>query len=92
MRHKNLSIALNKTHASRESSSLKNFICKGKYSQTERVKNAINRFKKQKLRCGPLALAALQFYCVDNGYKMQTSFKTLVSKNTATWQFHQTSG
>ena len=46
MRHKNLSIALNKIHASRESSSLKNFICKGKYSQTERVKNAINRFKK----------------------------------------------
>ena len=46
MRHKNLSIALNKTHASRESSSLKNFIYKGKYSQTERVKNAINRFKK----------------------------------------------
>ena len=34
---------------------------------------------------GPLVLAALKCYFGDNEHKMQTYFKTLVSKNAATW-------
>ena len=41
---------------------------------------------------GPLVLAALKCYFGDNEHKMQTYFKTLVSKNAATWRLHQTSG
>ena len=34
---------------------------------------------------GPLVLAGLKCCCGDNGHKMQTFFKRLVSKNAATW-------
>ena len=43
------------------------------------------KFKKQNIYSGPLVLAALKGFCGDNGHKMQTSFKTLVLKNLATW-------
>ena len=56
-------------------------------------RNAVNKFKKWNIYFGPLVLAAWKCYCGDNGMinKMLTSFKTLVSKNTATWPLHQTS-
>ena len=50
------------------------------------------KFEKWKIDFGPLVLAALKCYFGDNRQKMQTSFKTLVSKNAATWRLHQTSG
>ena len=68
------------------------------HKMKECKKNAINKyffsrkFKAWKIQFGPLLLAALKCYCWDNGHKMQTSFKTLVWKNTATWRLHQTSG
>ena len=34
--------------------------------------------------------SALQCYCGDGRYKIQTSIKILVSKNAATWRLHQT--
>ena len=49
------------------------------------------KFKTWKIHFAPLVLAALKCCCADNGHKMQTSFKTLVSKNAATWRLHQTS-
>ena len=57
-------------------------------------RNAINKFfsiklKKWKIYFGPLVLAALkgriEALLGDNGHKMQTCFKTLLSKNAATW-------
>ena len=39
-----------------------------------------------------LVLPVLQYYCGDNGYKIRAYFKTLVSKNTATWRLYQTTG
>ena len=62
---KNLSIALNKKHASKEL--LRFWILKNAFIKKdiehleadERVKNAIKRFKYEKLCCGPLMLAAL---------------------------------
>ena len=50
------------------------------------------KFKTWKIHFGPLVLAALKCYCGDDGHNMQTSFKTFVSKNAATWRLHQTSG
>ena len=86
-RHKNLIAVLNRKHPSTELLRFKNFIHKEKceYSQNEYCKrNTINKknfsrkFKKCKIYFGPLVLAALKGYCGDNGYKMQTSFKTFV--------------
>ena len=37
-------------------------------------------------------LSAAKCYRGDNGHKMETFFKTLVSKNAATWRLHQISG
>ena len=48
------------------------------------------KFKKCKIYFGPLVLAALKCYFGDNGHSMQTCFKTLVSKNAATWRLHET--
>ena len=42
------------------------------------------KFKKCKIHFVPLVLAALKCYCGDNRHKMQTTFKTLVSKNAST--------
>ena len=50
------------------------------------------KFEKWKIYFEQLVLAALNCYFGDNGHKMQTSFKTLVSKNAATWRLYQTSG
>ena len=50
------------------------------------------KFEKWKIYFGPLVLTALKYYFGDNGHKMETSFKTLVSKNAATWRVYQTSG
>ena len=41
---------------------------------------------------GPLVLVVSWFYWGDNGYEMQTSFKTLASENAAIWVFYKTSG
>ena len=46
--------------------------------ETPSTKNFSRKFKKCKIYFGPLVLAALKGYCGDNGYKMQTSFKTFV--------------
>ena len=48
--------------------------------------------KRWKIYFGPLVLAALKCYCGDNGHKMQTNLKALVSKNAATWRLRQTFG
>ena len=101
-RHKNFITALNIKHASKELLSFKNFIYKEKceYSKMKECKrSSINKyFFRGNLRSGRflldlyLVLAALKCYFGDNGHKMQISFKTLVSKNAATWRLHETSG
>ena len=50
------------------------------------------KFKKWNIYFGPLILAGLKCYCGGNGHKMQSFFKTLVSKDAVTWRLHQTSG
>ena len=50
------------------------------------------KFKKWNIYFGTLILAGLKCYCGGNGHKMQSSFKTLVSKDAVTWRLHQTSG
>ena len=89
--HKNLIAALSKKHASRELLSFKNFSYKEKsgYPQNKREnkRNAINKyfssgkFMKWKIYFAALVLAALKCYFGVGRHKMQTSFKTLVSKH-----------
>ena len=58
-------------------------------------RNAINKyfflrkFEKWKIHFRPLVLEALKCYFGDNVHKTQTFFKTIVSKNAATWRLHQ---
>ena len=47
------------------------------------------KFEKWKIYLGPLVLAVLKCYFGDNGHKMQTTFKTLVSKNAAKWRLYK---
>ena len=46
------------------------------------------KFKKWNIYFGPL----WKCYCGGNEHKMQSSFKTLISKDAVTWRLHQTSG
>ena len=49
----------------------------------------LRKFEKWKIYFRPSVLAALKCYFGDNVHKTQTSFKTIVSKNAATWRLHQ---
>ena len=59
-------------------------IHKMKESKKKRYQHFSRKFKKWKIYFWPLVLAAMKCYFGDNGHKMETSFKTLVSKNAAT--------
>ena len=77
-----------------ELSSFKNFIYKEKYRKLTHWKSEFC-WERKRSRSFILDLCfapVLQYYCGDNGYKIWAFFKTLVSKNTATWRLYQTTG
>ena len=90
-------ISLNKKHVSRELLSFKKILFTKKYVDIHKMKeckrNAINKyFFRENLKVEDLFWTFSISSIGDNGHKMQTSFKTLVSMNPGKWRLHQTFG